>query len=78
MVNGAELIDILVLINKNFLKWVIVACVLALPLGWFIMKGWLETFAQAFIAAMAASISLSSSGKDTKRKVGTSFFSKCA
>jgi len=45
MVNGAELIDILVLINKNFLKWVIVACVVALPLGWFIMKGWLESFA---------------------------------
>ena len=45
MVNGAELIDILVLINKNFLKWVLVACVLALPLGWFIMKGWLESFA---------------------------------
>jgi putative ABC transport system permease protein len=45
MVNGAELIDILVLINKNFLKWVVVACVVALPLGWFIMKGWLESFA---------------------------------
>lgn len=45
MVNGAELIDILVLINKNFLKWVILACVVALPLGWFIMNGWLESFA---------------------------------
>ena len=45
MVNGAELIDILVLINKNFLKWIIVACVIALPVGWYIMKGWLESFA---------------------------------
>lgn len=45
MVNGAEVMDILVLINKNFLKWVIIACVVALPVGWYIMKGWLETFA---------------------------------
>jgi len=44
-VNGAEITDILVLLNKDFLKWVIVACVLALPLGWFIMKGWLDSFA---------------------------------
>jgi len=45
MVNGAEVMDILVLINKNFLKWVIIACVVALPVGWYIMKGWLESFA---------------------------------
>jgi putative ABC transport system permease protein len=45
MVNGAELIDILVLINRNFLKWVVVACLVALPVGWYIMKGWLESFA---------------------------------
>lgn len=44
-VNGAEITDILVLLNKNFLKWVIVACVLALPTGWYIMKGWLDSFA---------------------------------
>jgi putative ABC transport system permease protein len=44
-VNGAELTDILVLLNKNFLQWVIVACVVALPLGWYIMKGWLDSFA---------------------------------
>jgi len=44
-VNGAEITDILVLLNKDFLKWVIVACVLALPLGWYIMKGWLDSFA---------------------------------
>jgi putative ABC transport system permease protein len=44
-VNGAEMTDILILLNKDFLKWVIVACVLALPLGWYIMKGWLDSFA---------------------------------
>jgi putative ABC transport system permease protein len=44
-VNGAELVDILVLLNKDFIKWVIMACVLALPLGWYIMKGWLDSFA---------------------------------
>jgi len=44
-VNGAEMKDILILLNKNFLKWVIVACVVALPLGWYIMKGWLDSFA---------------------------------
>lgn len=43
-VNGAELSDILILLNKSFLKWVLVACALALPLGWYIMKGWLDSF----------------------------------
>jgi len=45
MVNGAELKDILVLLNKDFMKWVLLACVLALPVGWRIMDGWLESFA---------------------------------
>ena len=45
MVNGAELKDILVLLNKDFMKWVLLSCVLALPLGWYIMNGWLESFA---------------------------------
>jgi putative ABC transport system permease protein len=44
-VNGAELSDILVMLNKDFLKYVVLSCVLALPLGWYIMKGWLESFA---------------------------------
>ena len=44
-VNGAELSDILILLNKEFLKWILIACALALPLGWYIMKGWLESFA---------------------------------
>jgi len=45
LVNGAELSDILVLLNRDFVKWVIISCVIALPLGWYIMKGWLESFA---------------------------------
>lgn len=45
MVNGAELKDILVLLNKDFMKWVLLSCVLALPLGWHVMNGWLESFA---------------------------------
>jgi len=45
MVNGAELIDILVLLNKDFLKWVLIALVIAVPISWYAVNGWLNSFA---------------------------------
>ena len=44
-VNGAEIGEILVLLNKDFVKWVLVAVVIAVPLSWYAMNLWLETFA---------------------------------
>jgi putative ABC transport system permease protein len=33
------------LLNKNFLKWVLIAFVIACPIAWFAMHNWLENFA---------------------------------
>jgi putative ABC transport system permease protein len=44
-VNGAKIGEILVLLNKDFVKWVLVAFVIAIPLSWYAMSLWLETFA---------------------------------
>ncbi len=44
-VNGAKIFEILILLNKDFVKWVGFAFVLACPAGWFAMHKWLENFA---------------------------------
>ena len=44
-VNGAGNSEILILLNKDFLKWVAIAFVIAVPLAWYIMQNWLATFA---------------------------------
>jgi len=35
----------MVLLNKDFVKWVAIAFVIASPIAWFIMYKWLENFA---------------------------------
>lgn len=44
-VNGAHVEDILLLLNKDFIKWVVTAFVIATPIAWFSMTLWLESFA---------------------------------
>ncbi len=44
-VNGARVSEILVLLNKDFVKWVTISFVLACPIAWFAMNKWLENFA---------------------------------
>jgi putative ABC transport system permease protein len=44
-VSGAEIPEILMMLNKNFVKWVLIAFSISTPLAWFIMKKWLENFA---------------------------------
>lgn len=44
-VNGATIKDILILLNKNFVKWVIVAFIIACPIAYYVMSKWLENFA---------------------------------
>lgn len=44
-VNGASLTSILILLNMEFLKWVFVAYIFALPAAWGVMHNWLESFA---------------------------------
>ena len=42
---GASLVDILVLLTKDYTRLVAVAFVLAVPLGYFIQRMWLQEFA---------------------------------
>jgi putative ABC transport system permease protein len=44
-VNGARVSEILTLLNKDFIKWVAIAFVVACPFAWYAMKMWLENFA---------------------------------
>ncbi len=44
-VNGANISEILAMLNKDFVKWVAVAFVIATPVAWFAMHKWLESFA---------------------------------
>lgn len=44
-VNGATVSEILALLNKDFVKWVAIAFVIATPIAWFAMHRWLESFA---------------------------------
>jgi len=44
-VNGARVTEILSMLNKDFIKWVIIAFVVACPAAWYAMDKWLENFA---------------------------------
>ncbi len=44
-VNGATLLEVLVLLNKNFLKWVAIAFLVATPTAWYATNRWLGNFA---------------------------------
>jgi putative ABC transport system permease protein len=44
-VNGAKISEILVMLNKDFIKWVAIAFVIATPIAWYTMHRWLENFA---------------------------------
>ncbi|MFA6400204.1 MAG: FtsX-like permease family protein [Salinivirgaceae bacterium] len=44
-VNGAKITEILAMLNGDFVKWVIMALIIAIPISWFAMQKWLENFA---------------------------------
>jgi putative ABC transport system permease protein len=44
-VNGAKISEVMVLLNKDFAKWVVVAFVIATPVSYYAMNKWLENFA---------------------------------
>jgi putative ABC transport system permease protein len=44
-VNGATAGIMLLMLNREFLKWVALAFILACPLAWYAMNRWLQTFA---------------------------------
>ncbi|MFO8234830.1 MAG: ABC transporter permease [Bacteroidales bacterium] len=44
-VNGATVSNILALLNKDFVKWVLISFALAVPVAYYIMNKWLQSFA---------------------------------
>ncbi len=55
---GADLSSVVWLLTKQFVKWVIVATLIAWPVGYWVMSRWLENF--AFRARLTAGIFLAS------------------
>jgi putative ABC transport system permease protein len=44
-VNGATIAEVVVMINRDFVKWVAIAFVIATPIAYYAMNKWLENFA---------------------------------
>jgi len=44
-VNGAKTIEVMAMLNRDFIKWVGIAFVIASPIAWYAMHKWLENFA---------------------------------
>ncbi len=44
-VNGAKSKQIILMLNQDFLKWVLIAFVIGCPIAWYGMNRWLENFA---------------------------------
>ena len=44
-VNGARISEVMVMLNNDFVKWVVVAFVIATPIAYYAMNKWLENFA---------------------------------
>jgi len=44
-VNGAKITEILTLLNRDFVKWVVISFVIATPIAYYAMTKWLENFA---------------------------------
>jgi len=44
-VNGAKVSEVMLMLNKDFIKWVGISFVIATPIAWYAMHKWLENFA---------------------------------
>jgi putative ABC transport system permease protein len=44
-INGAKVSEVLLLLNRDFVKWVAIAFVVAIPIAYYAMSKWLENFA---------------------------------
>jgi putative ABC transport system permease protein len=44
-VNGAKVSEVMAMLNKDFVRWVAIAFVIASPVAWYAMNKWLESFA---------------------------------
>ena len=44
-INGATTIEILILLNRDFAKWVNISFIIACPIAWYAMHKWLQNYA---------------------------------
>jgi len=44
-VNGGKVSEVMVMLNKDFVKWVAIAFGISVPIAWYAMHRWLENFA---------------------------------
>lgn len=44
-VNGAKVSEILTMLNKDFIKWLVIAFIIAVPISYYALNTWLENFA---------------------------------
>ena len=44
-VNGAKISEVMILLNRDFVKWIAIAFVIATPISYYAMNKWLENFA---------------------------------
>ena len=44
-VNGAVFSDLVLILNRDLVKWIVLAFVIAVPLSWYTMHSWLQNFA---------------------------------
>ena len=44
-INGAKVVEVMLMLSVDFIAWVIIAFVIACPIAWFAMHKWLENFA---------------------------------
>lgn len=62
-VNGATISEVMAMLNKDFVRWVAIAFVIATPIAWYAMNKWLESFAYKtsmswWIFALSGSLAL--------------------
>ncbi len=44
-INGAKISEVMLMLNKDLIKWVIIAFIISSPIAFFVMHKWLENFA---------------------------------
>jgi putative ABC transport system permease protein len=44
-INGASVPDILVILNRDIIRWILIALLLAVPVSWYSMNKWLQNYA---------------------------------
>jgi putative ABC transport system permease protein len=44
-VNGATIAEVMIMLNTKFIKWVLIAFIIAAPVAWYTMHKWLQSFA---------------------------------